>query len=55
MFPEENHNSKFIKTHVGMKNATTGEEYTNFHFDVKKSFKQGVGHLQSNFQRTSVH
>ena len=34
-FPEENHYSKFIKTHGGMKNAATGEDYTNYHFDIK--------------------
>ena len=34
-YPEENHYSKFIKTHGGLKNAATGEDYTNYHFDVK--------------------
>ena len=34
-YPEENHYSKFIKTHGGMKNAATGEDYTNYHFDIK--------------------
>ena len=27
-FPEENNYAKFIKTHGGMKNAATGEDYT---------------------------
>ena len=34
-YPEENHYSKFIKTHGGLKNAATGEDYTHYHFDVK--------------------
>lgn len=34
-FPEENHYSKFIKQHGGAKNAATGEDYTNYHFDIK--------------------
>ena len=34
-YPQENHYSKFIKTHGGMKNAATGEDYTNYHFDIK--------------------
>ena len=34
-FPEENHYSKFIKTHGGSKNAGTAEDYTNFYFDIK--------------------
>ena len=34
-FPEENHYSKFIKTHGGSKNAATGEDYTYYHFDVQ--------------------
>ena len=34
-YPVENHYSSFIKTHGGVKNAATGEDYTNYHFDVK--------------------
>ena len=34
-YPEENHYSKFIKSHGGVKNAATGEDYTHYYFDVK--------------------
>ena len=34
-YPSENHYSKFIQKHGGMKNAATGEDYTYYYFDVK--------------------
>ena len=34
-YPVENHYAQFIKSHGGLKNAATGEDYTFYHFDIK--------------------
>ena len=42
-FPNENDYSKFIKQHGGAKNAATGEDYTNYYFDIKNDqFNEGL-------------
>jgi insulysin len=34
-YQQENHYAQFVKKHGGTKNAATGEDYTNYFFDIK--------------------
>ena len=51
-YPEENLYAKFIKAHGGSKNATTGEDYTTYHFDIKNEvFAEALDIFSQFFQQ----
>lgn len=42
-YPEENYYSKFIQSKGGQKNASTSEDYTQYHFDIKnENFEEAL-------------
>jgi len=53
-YPKENYYDEFISKHGGYDNASTGDDYTEYHFDIQNEAFAGILDIWSQFFKSPL-